>query len=168
MPIADTLGPMHMSNNRNFEIQRTNHFEVSFEGISRDVTLMVDSFTPPNSSVEPIELAYGNSKIKVAGQATTEDIELVIKDAIVADLESQLYEWYGKVYNIKEDKIGWSVDYKRNGRLYQYGPDGTFIRQWRLLGCFPTTFNSSEFTYDGADKKTITMTIACDKAYPER
>ena len=32
MPLE--LGAMHMSANRSFEVQRTNHFEVIFEGFS--------------------------------------------------------------------------------------------------------------------------------------
>lgn len=166
--IADNLGPMHMSANRTYEIQRTFHFEVVFEKISSDVTLCVDSTGAMNTSIEPIELAYGNSKVKVAGQVTYEDFELVVKDAIVADIEAQLYAWFKEVYNVETDKMGWAYKYKRTGRLYQYAPDGSIARVWKLMGCWPTTFNTSEFSYDGSDKKTITMTISVDKAIPIR
>ena len=166
--IADRLGPMHMSANRTYEMQRTNHFEVVFENISSDVTLCVDSAGALNTSIEPVELAYGNSKVKVAGQVTYEDFELVVKDAIVADIEAQLYDWFKQVYDVENDKMGWAYKYKRTGRLYQYAPDGSLSRVWKLVGCWPTNFQTSEFSYDGSDKKTITMTISVDKAYPIR
>lgn len=163
--IASNLGPMHMSATRNYEIQRTNHFEVVFDKISSDVTLCVDSAGAVGSTtIEPVELAYGNSKVKVAGQVSYEDFELVVKDAIVADTEAKLYDWFREVYDVEKDKMGWAYKYKRTGRLYQYAPDGSLSRVWKLMGCWPTNFQTSEFTYDGSDKKTITMTISVDKA----
>lgn len=166
MPL--TVGPMHLSNNRNFEVQRTNNFEVVFEGLSEDITLSVASFSLANITNDPIEIPYGNSKVKVAGQASFDDASLVVNDYIVADIEKQLWAWRKKVFDPETMKVGWAEDYKRNGRLYQYGPDGTVQRVWRLIGCWPTGLESPEFNYDGSDKKQITMPMAIDQAYPER
>ena len=63
------LGAMFMSNNKTYEVQRTNNFEVIFEGLSDNITLAVTSCPIPTTSNDPIELPYGNSKIKVAGAA---------------------------------------------------------------------------------------------------
>ena len=167
MPTAH--GAMHMSANRSYEVQRTNHFEVIFEGFDEDVfPLAVTSVSLPTTSNDPIELPYGNSKVKVAGQASFDDASLVVNDYIVADIEKQLWAWRKKVFDPETMKVGWAEDYKRNGRLYQYGPDGTIQRVWRLIGCWPTGLESSEFNYDGSDKKQITMPMAIDQAYPER
>lgn len=166
--MPQSLGPMHMSNNKNYEVQRTNHFELAIQGLSTDVTLAVDSTSLANITIEPIELGYGNSKVKVAGQASFEDQEVVVKDFIVADTEGELYDWFKTVYDPETDKVGWAANYKRTARLYQYAPDGTYVRQWKLEGVWPINFQSSEFTYDGAEKKTVTMTLAVDKAYPVR
>lgn len=166
MPL--TLGPMHLSNNRKFEIQRTNNFEVVFEGMSDDITLSVASCSLPNISNDPIELPFGNSKVKVAGQAQFEDVSLVVNDYIVADIEQQLWAWRKQVFDPTTMAVGWAESYKHNGRLYQYGPDGTVLRMWRLIGAWPTSFESAEFNYDGSDKKQITMTVSVDQAYPER
>lgn len=166
MPLA--IGPMHLSNNRTFEVQRTNNFEVVFEGLSEDITLSVSSFSPVNISNEPIELSYGNSKVKVAGQAAFDDASLVVNDYIVADIEKQLNDWRNQVFNPETMTIGWAEDYKRNGRLYQYGPDGTVQRVWRLIGAWPTGLEMSEFNYEGSDKKQVTMPMAVDQAYIER
>lgn len=166
MPL--TIGPMHLSNDRHFEVQRTNNFEVVFEGLSEDVTLSVASCSLPNISNDPIELPYGNSKVKVAGQGNFDDISLVVNDYIVADLEKQLWAWRKQVFDPETMAVGWAESYKRNGRLYQYGPDGTVQRVWRLIGCWPTGFETSEFSYDGSDKKQITLPISVDQAWPER
>lgn len=166
MPI--TLSPMHMSNVKTYEIQRNNHFEVILDGFGDEFTLSVESCPLPTVSNDPIELSYGNSKVKVAGQATFEDIEIVVKDAIGADIEYKLWEWRKQVYDPETDKIGWAADYKRNGRIHQYAPDGTYVRTWRIIGAWPTNLNPGEMNYDGSEKKTISMNISIDKAFPIR
>lgn len=166
MPL--TLGPMHLSNNRNFEVQRTNNFEVAIEGLTDDFTLSIQSTGLPTTSNDPIELSYGNSKVKVAGQATFEDVSLVVNDYITIDIERQCHAWRKQVYDPETDAVGWAEKYKRNGRIYQYGPDGTVIRTWRIIGVWPTSIDSGELNYDGAEKKQITMSLSVDKAYIER
>ena len=58
---------MHLSDNRNYEVQRTNHFEVQFAGLGEDFTLAVESFPIPSDTSEVQEISYGNSKVKLAG-----------------------------------------------------------------------------------------------------
>ena len=166
MPLS--MGPNHLSNVKNYEVQRTNHFELILEGFGDEFTLSVESLPLPTISNDPIELSYGNSKVKVAGQAAFEDIELTIKDTIGVDMENKLWQWRKKVYNPVTDKVGWAADYKRNGRIHQYAPDGTFQRTWRILGVWPTNMNPGEMGYDASDVKNITMTLSVDKAYPIR
>ena len=158
------LGPMFMSQSYAFEVQRTNNFEVVLQGFPPEFTLAVESSPSPVISNDPIELAYGNSKVKVAGQATFDDFDIQIKDFIDADMEMYLYDWRGQVYDPWTDRIGWAKDYKRNGFLHQYAPDGTCQRSWKLWGVWPTNFNGGDFQYDGGDKKLISMTLSVDKA----
>ena len=163
MPLS--LSAMHMSNVKTYEVQRTNHFEVILDGFGDEFTLSVESIPLPTVSNDPIELAYGNSKVKVAGQATFEDIEIVVKDMIGADMEAKLDAWRRQVYNPETDQVGWAANYKRNGRIHQYAPDGTYDRTWRIVGAWPTNMTPGDMAYDGGDKKTISMTLSVDKAY---
>ena len=165
MSVPKSLGPMFMSNVRKYEVQRTNHFELRIDGLSDDITLAVESIGLPEVSNDPIELAYGNSKVKVAGQATYNDVEFSVKDFIEADTEYELWQWRNQVYNPETDAIGWNNTYKRDGTIYQYGPDGTVLRKWKMLGLWPTNLSGGEMNYDGGDKKLISMTLSCDKAY---
>lgn len=166
MPLM--LGADHMSSSRRYEVQRTNNFEVVLEDLSDDFTLAVESTSIPVISNEPIELAYGNSRVKVAGQIAYEDVSIVCKDFIVADAEQELWNWRKQVGDPSTNSVGWAYQYKRSGKLYQYAPDGTCVRAWKLEGVWPTSFESGEFNYDGSDKKLITLNLAIDKAYPIR
>lgn len=155
---------MHLSNNKTYEIQRTNHFEVQIAGLPEELTLSVESFAMPNFSNAPIELAHGNTRVKVAGQTTFEDSELVVKDAIGADVEKIVNDWHRQVYNPDTDAVGWAADYKKNATVFQYAPDGTYVRSWKLLGIWPNAVAYGDMAYDGSDKKTITLTLSYDKA----
>lgn len=163
MPIA--LGAMHLSNNKNYEVQRTNNFEVVIDGLGQDVTLSVQVCPFPSESNEVIELSYGNSKVKVAGQAAIEDIEIQCLDYIGLDTEAKLAEWRKQVYNPETDKIGWAADYKRNGYVHQYAPDGTHTRTWKIIGVWPSAFNPGENNQEGSDKKMMSLTLSVDKAH---
>lgn len=166
MPIS--MGAMHMSNNKNYEVQRTNNFELVIDGMSQTFSLSVQGTPIPTTTNEVIELAYGNAKVKVAGQATFEDLEITCLDFITADIEAEINEWRKLVYDPATDKIGWAENYKKNGFLYQYAPDGTHVRSYKIIGCWPTSFAPGEFNQDGSDKKMMTLTISVDKCFPIR
>lgn len=167
------FGAMHMSSTRTYEVQRTNWFYVTLdlglEGFdSNDITLAVESIGIPSVSNDPIELAYGNTKVKVAGQATYDDVSLVVKDFIEADIELALTKWRAMVYNPENDSMGWASKYKKDGTITQYGPDGSCKRKWKLIGVWPTNLDLGELNYDGGDKKTITMNLSVDRAYVQK
>lgn len=162
-----SLGPMHFDTNQ-YEIQRTNHFEVIMPAdiFGTEFTLTVESFNIPNVTVGTISLDYGNANVKVAGKATVDNSSLVIKDAITQNMEAKIDKWRRLVYDPETDKVGWVEDYKKTMVVNQYAPDGTYMRQWKCIGCWPTDFNVSQFSYNSADKKLITLSISVDKAYP--
>ena len=162
-------GPMHMSTDKRYEVQRTNHFRVHFDmDGSSDIELAVDSVSLPSITTDPIDLSYGNSKVRVAGSTTFDDMNLVVKDFIEADVEKLLWDWRLLVYNPETDHVGWASKYKKDGRIYQYGPDGTCVRQWKIVGAWPQSLDLGELNYDSGDKKSITMNISIDRAYPLR
>lgn len=162
-----SLGPMHFETNQ-YEVQRTNHFEVIFpaDSFGEEFTLLVESFTIPEVSVGAISLDYGNANVKVAGKATVGDSPIVIKDAITLNMEKKIDAWRRTVYNPESDSVGWVESYKKTLFVNQYGPDGTYIRQWKCIGCWPRTLSISQFQYSNSDKKLMTLTLSIDKAFP--
>lgn len=159
------LGADFLASNRDYEVQRTNNFQVQFN-IDGAETLMfaVESFPLPTIANEPLELPHGNTRVKVAGQASFEGGDLVVKDFIVADTEKVIEQWRRKVYDPETDQIGWAADYKVTGYVYEFSPDGSVSRTWKLLGCWPSSVSYGELSNDGSDKKQITITITYDKA----
>lgn len=162
-----SMGASHFNSNQ-YEVQRTNNFEVIFPGdiFGEEFTLLAESFRTPDVSVGNITLDYGNNNVKVAGKAETTDADLVIKDAILINAEKMIFNWFNRVYNAKTDKIGWVEDYKRTLFVNQYGPDGTVMCQWKCIGCWPTKVSSTEYNQSQSDKRMITINVSIDKAFP--
>ncbi|AWD93025.1 tail tube protein [Bacillus phage vB_BceM-HSE3] len=159
------LGPGFMANSTTYEVQRTNNFEVIVSDLPEILTLAVESFPLPTVSTSPIEVAYGNSKVKVAGSPEFSDGDLVVKDFITADIEKIINDWHRKVYNPKSDKIGWAAEYKKTVTVNEFGPNGEFVRSWILEGAWPSNVAYGDMSYESADKKNITMTLTYDKGY---
>ena len=159
-----------MSSMKKYEVQRTNNFRVVINmgdhGESEAIELALDSISLPTVSTNPIELSYGNSNVKVAGNATFDDVSVTVKDFIEVDVENILWKWRKSVYDPETDKVGWVSQYKKDGTIYQYGPDGTAIRSWVIVGCWPTNLDLGELSYDASDKKSISMALSIDRAYP--
>ena len=158
----------HLSNNKTYEIQGSNHFEVIIPGMGDSFTLCVSTCNLPEVTIGAVELNYGNSKVKVAGLVELGEGSLTVKDAIVADIEKKISDWQDQVYNKETGKMGWAYQYKKDLQVNQYGPDGTYVRTWVLQGAWPTSVSYGEMDYSNGEKKNITMTIAYDNAKLKR
>ena len=184
------LGTYHMVNRNSFEPQRTNNFEIQItdlpayssrgyngtkNGIGKvtkgaattNVTLSVASFSAPSISISPIEVPYQNNTVKYAGKPSFGDCTVRVNDYIGLDAENALSEWQKQVYNYDTQVIGWAKDYKKIAYVLEYAPDGTFVRQWTLHGCWPSQLNLGEYAHDGNSVKTVDMTITFDWCAPD-
>ena len=165
--MASQIHAMFMSAASNYEVQRTNNYRIIFDhdiDPNQYIELACTSTGLPTVSNDPIELSYGNSKVKVAGQANVDDISVTVKDFIEADIEKALWAWRQKVYNTKTGKVGWAVNYKKDVTIVQYGPNGEVKRKWVAKGVWPTSLDLGELSNDGADVKQITMNLSVDNA----
>lgn len=157
----------HLSSDKNYQVQMTNWYQVQIGDMGDAISLLTQSCSLPEISTPVVELPYGNSKAKVPGQAEFADDTVTIMDAITIDVENQIVAWQSQVYDPKTGKMGWIDQYKRDMAVTQYGPDGTFERIWRFVGCWPSAVTYGEMSGDSSDKKLISMTISYDYAYRE-
>lgn len=163
MPRA--MNALHMANNRAYETQRTNNFEIQIVDVGgEDLTFACTTAGLPNESNNPINLAYGNTNVKVAGTTEVADVTVSVKDFIEADIEAIVRRWRREVYNEDTGEIGWAVDYKRRAYIYLYSPDGSVKRTWILEGVWPSSVAWGDLTYDGGAVREISMTLSVDTA----
>lgn len=132
------------------------------------LTLSVASVSSLSTTISPIEIPYGNTKVKYAGLPNVENATITYNDYIGKDTERVLTGWFGQVFNQHTEKIGRASTYKKPALLVETAPDGTCSRIWQLKGCFPTALNLGEYSYSngGTTVRQITMTLTYDIMVP--
>lgn len=167
---VEVLGSSHLAS-QNFEVQRTNNFEIQVDNVSdqRTLTLAVVSGFLPNESNEVITLNYGNTKTTVAGVSNFNNSgTLVVRDFIQKDVEKLIDDWRSTVTNKTNDSIGFAYDYKKNATVTQCAPDGSYERVWKLYGVWPSAVDYGAVSYDSPGVKQISITLQYDKAVLDR
>ena len=163
------LGVQHMVNSTDpamWEPQRTNNFEVQICGLddndSEDILLSVATFSPPSTTISPIEVHYHNNSLKVAGKPTTSEATIVVNDYIGLDMQHKLQRWYNKTYDPKTQKIGLASEYKKSGTITEFAPNGTLPRSWTLKGVWMSDFKLGEYDQQGNAIRQLTATLQVD------
>ena len=173
-------GASHFADNPNFEVQRTNHFEVVIdlaplnlsgeggEAYSDHIRMSTKSIGAPRVSAEAIELKHGNDRVKVAAAPTFEDLDLTLYDTLGKDQIDLLQRWFDRVFNHQTKLMGMVSSYKTNGILYMYSPDCSIIRKWILQGIWPKSYgSSSEFSFDSSAEQNVTVSLSVDRFFEE-
>jgi hypothetical protein len=170
MPIVRTLGASHLAS-EGWEIQRKNNFELTVPGVGeseRALALGVVSASLPTESNEVITVNYGNTNIKVAGTVSFEGGTLVVRDLIQKDMERIIDKWRALVHDKETKAIHLAPEYKRQARITQYAPDGSYERVWKLRGMWPSSVNYGELSNNDGSLKEITVTFQYDEAVLDR
>ena len=158
-----------LSNNFEFIVTDIDNLRRAYEGTlipnaQEVLRFSVDTVSVPHFTQEPITIRRGNSVIKFAGVPTFESGRLVVNDYIGADTKSVLMAWQSLSYDVKNEKVGSAVNYKKDCYLIEYTPDYRQIRQWILYGCWVSGIEEGDFNQSSGDKRTLTATIQYDKA----
>jgi len=159
------LGAKHLSNTSVGELQRVNNFLVEINGLSESVSFLVKGIPLPSSENEVIEVKYGNSKIKLPGPASYSEGELTIHDSISLDTEKELSDWRAQVFDSQTEAIGLTENFKKDGLITEFTPDGSIGRQWKIEGVWPSKFNPGELSNDSSDVKSMSLTLQWDRGY---
>lgn len=156
-----------------FEPQRTNHFQITFQGPtginpadSDLIRLTMDAGFLPSESSNEIELAFLNEKRYVAGSVSFEAGSITLKDMVDRDTAGAIVRWRQKVYEPLSGAVGFAAVYKCEGRITLLSPTGLELRQWRIVGAWPQSVNYGTLDMGSDDNVKIECSIRYDKAIP--
>jgi len=165
---AQHIAPGGEAGGKKYEPLRKNHFRLNISGLpgsadSDTIGLALVSFPVPTVAVERTSIDFGNEQRHVAGGATIEQANLTVVDYIDPDTAEYLFEWFKEVYDPDTGKVGLAADYKKDGSVVLYDPEGTEVREWSLSGIFPTNFNQGEFSMSArGEVQQIQMQLSVD------
>lgn len=154
-------------NEREYQVQRKNHFTIKFNSnfVPDGIEYLVVNFPLPKESTETFKANYWNDSVNLAGKTSFDTTQIVLRDAINYDTEKKFMQWRLRVYNPKTGKVGYAEDYKSDAIVKEYSPSGDIVRSWQIIGCFPTSVDYGDLSYDDGGEKQVSVTLSYDKAY---
>ena len=150
-------------------------FRVIFEnfGVSTprtELTKQVMDFTRPSVSFEEMVLDIYNSKIKLAGKHSWDDLTCQVRDDAGGNVSRLVGEQLQKQLDFMEQASAASgIDYKFTTRFEVLdGGNGTFepvaLETWEIYGCYVKAVNYNDMNYATSEAATIGLTVAFDNA----
>jgi len=151
------------------EPARVNNCTLEFMDVEGDdaLKIAVESFPLPKRTIGIIEAGYLNEKRKFAGNPVYEDVAVVYKDLVTADIARILERWFDKVHDATTGTTGLASRYKKAGKAISYAPNGSMERVWNLLGVWPSAFDPGDADMSGEDFLRINITFTIDKCIPD-
>ncbi len=127
------------------------------------IRLSVESVSGFNTNNAVIDMRYQNESRKVAGSAHVGNISIVVRDFVDTQTAAVLAAWRRLVHDPDTGEIGFASEYKRQGSLLMLDPKGGDTRSISLVGIWPSSFNTPEFSYTSTTGTVkITMNIIVD------
>lgn len=124
----------------------------------------------PESNIEAIQVPYFGRKIKVAGDRTFADWRITVMNDEDYSVRAMLEKWSNAlnshVRNLRQLNLDFE-NYKSSMNVVQYGKDGLPIREYELVGAFPTSIDAMDLDWDNANQiQTFNATFAYDYWVP--
>jgi hypothetical protein len=126
----------------------------------------------PAATIQAIDVGYFGRKIKVQGDRTFSDWQVTVMNDEDFLVRSMFEKWSNALNrlesNIRDPNFtGDENSYKCDMNVIQYGKDGELIRQYDIIGAFPTTVSEIQLDWDTTNQiETFTVTFAYDYWLP--
>jgi hypothetical protein len=137
-----------------------------------EITKQVMDFTRPSVSFEEMVLDVYNSKIKLAGKHSWDDLTCNIRDDAGGNVSKLVGEQLQKQLDFMEQaSAAAGLDYKFTTKFSVLdGGNGatTFepvaLETWEIYGCYLKSVNYGDMNYASSEAATVSLTIAFDNA----
>lgn len=137
---------------------------------STELTKQVIDITRPKVAFEEIPIEVYNSKIKLAGKYTWENITLNVRDDVSSNVIKLIGQQIQKQFDFHEQASARAgVDYKFTTRIEVLdGGNGVVspvvLETWQLYGCFLVNADYGDLNYATNEHAQVALTIAYDSA----
>jgi hypothetical protein len=135
-----------------------------------ELTKQVMTFTRPSVSFDDMTIDLYNSRVRLAGKHTWDDVTVELRDDASGAVTKLIGEQLQKQLDFMEQSSASSgIDYKFVTRCEVLdGGNGAnepnVLETWELYGCYLTTVNYNDLTYADSAPATVSLTIRFDNA----
>lgn len=137
---------------------------------STELTKQVMDFTRPTVDFDDITLDVYNSRVRLAGKHTWQDVTITLRDDALGFVSRLVGEQLQKQFDFFEQASAASgSDYKflTQCEILDGGNgvnEPAVLETWKLMGCFIQNANYNTLAYNTSDPATIALTIRFDNA----
>ena len=139
-----------------------------------ELTKQVQDCTRPSVSFEDITIDVYNSKVKLAGKPSWEDVTLTLRDDAAGSITYLVGQQLQQQFDFLEQASAASgIDYKficqidmlNGGNGVNNNTSGALILEtWQLYGCFIQQANYGDMAYGESGPVTVALTLRFDNA----
>lgn len=123
---------------------------------SQQVTFKAKSSSLPGDSISSIPVQYFGREIKVAGTRSFTDWSFTVindEDFVIRNaFERWMSGLNSHVGNLRIPDFMNSVGYQTDAYVTQYSKEGTLIKQYKMIGCFPTDVSAIDLDWSQGDQ----------------
>ena len=133
-----------------------------------ELTKQVQDVTRPKVAFEEMTLDVYNSKVKLAGKYTLENVTLTLRDDASGQVQKMVGQQIQKQFDFMEQASARSgIDYKFTMRIEVLdGGNGALVpntlETFELYGCFIQNADYGDANYSTYEHMTVALTIAFD------
>lgn len=133
-----------------------------------ELTKQVQDVTRPKVSFEEMTLDVYNSKVKLAGRYSLENVTLTLRDDASGQVQKMVGQQIQKQFDFMEQASARSgIDYKFTTRIEVLdGGNGALVpntlETFELYGCFIQNADYGDANYSTNEHMTVALTIAFD------
>lgn len=137
---------------------------------STELTKQVVDVKRPNVSFEEMAIDIYNSKVKLAGKPSWEDVTLNLRDDANGQIQRLVGQQIQKQYDFMEQASARSgIDYKFQMNIETLdGGNGALepniLEKWELYGCFISGADYGDANYATNEPMSVALTIKYDNA----
>jgi hypothetical protein len=155
-------------------------FRITFQnfGVSNpktELTKQVMDFTRPQVQFDEITLDAYNSRVKLVGKPSWQDITVNLRDDALGNVSKLVGEQLQKQFDfLEQSSAATGIDYKfvtvcemldgGNGAGGREGAGPTVLETWEIYGCLLSQVQYGELNYATNDPVKIALTIKFDNA----
>lgn len=135
-----------------------------------ELTKQIMDFTRPSVNFDPIDIDIYNSRVRLAGKHTWEDINVNLRDDASGAVSKLVGEQLQRQLDFMEQSSASSgSDYKFTTRLEILdGGNGAnepnVLETWEIYGCYLSNVNYGDMNYSSSEPATVSLTLRYDNA----
>ena len=144
-----------------FQPKVSNRFILYVDGIPSFICKKVNR---PTIAIEAKELDHINTKRKIQGKATWENVTIEMYDPVVPSGAQAVMEWVRLGHESVTGRDGYSDFYKKDVYIRTLGPVGDVVEEWILKGAYCQNANFGDMDWTSETPANINITVVMDYA----